>query len=79
MDDGVEAEAPGGNGEFDEVLLDAGKTMASSECSFSSRREGERRLEACGARVSFGRGRAARFPAIKSKRKGRGGARVPGK
>jgi hypothetical protein len=35
-----------GEGEVDEVRLDAGKTMASSACSFSSRREGGRRLEA---------------------------------
>jgi hypothetical protein len=62
VDGGDYAVAPGGDGEFDGVRLDAGKTMASSECSFSSRPEGEGRLEMCGVRVSFGRGWAAQFP-----------------
>jgi hypothetical protein len=52
---------------------------ARSTSRMASRGRQGRRLEACGAQVSFGRGRAARFPAIKSKRKGRGGARVQGK
>jgi hypothetical protein len=38
LDDGVEAEAPGGDGEVDEASLDAGKPMVSSTSSIASSR-----------------------------------------
>jgi hypothetical protein len=68
-----------GDGDRDEGRLDAGKTMASSACLIGSWCDGKGRLETSRASVKLGRGRATRFPAIKSKRKGWGGARVPGK
>jgi hypothetical protein len=55
------------------------KTTAWSACSNGSCCEGDGQLEACGAQESFGRGQAARFPAIKLKRMGWGGVRVQGK
>jgi hypothetical protein len=55
------------------------KTTAWSASSNGSCCEGDGQLEACGAQVSFGRGQAARFPAIKLRRMGRGGVRVQGK
>jgi hypothetical protein len=39
MDDGGVASVPGGDGEADEVRLDAGKMMASSMCSTASPRD----------------------------------------
>jgi hypothetical protein len=62
-----------------ELRLGKGISCAWSSGSIASRSGSEGWLEACGARGSFGRGRAGRFPAIESKRKGRGGAQVQGK
>jgi hypothetical protein len=68
LDDGVEAEAPGGDGEVDEARLDAGKPMVSSACSIGSWCDGKGRLETSRASVKLGRGRTRRFAAILTRR-----------
>jgi hypothetical protein len=70
---------PGPRRLYDGVRAEEVEALGSERTSGASRCVSRRWLETCGALVSFGRGRAARFPAIKSNRKGRGGARVQGK
>jgi hypothetical protein len=53
-DDGDVADVPGGDGEADEVRLDAGKTMASSACSNMCWNTDEVRTEKLLAVVIFG-------------------------
>jgi hypothetical protein len=62
--DGDEAGVPGGDGEVDEVRLDAGKSMVSSTNSIASRHGAERRLESLRGPTCFGRGRGLRFSAF---------------
>jgi hypothetical protein len=63
VDGDDDSKVPGDGEEADGVRLDAGKAIASSACSFSSRREGGRRLETVPGSWRFGCARGRRFAA----------------